>query len=120
MQNHFLNVLHLHEKPSRIWHNLRNTGQLGGKLKTNQQWDATNENNEIAILAAIGNNPHASSRELARDSGISQRSVLRILKHHKFHPSQFALHQELYGQDFENGHILQLGATETSHWQRFF
>lgn len=86
----------------RILQNLRNSGHLGNKRKRVEHRSATNENMEIAILAAIENNPHVSSRELARDSGISQRSVLRILKRHKLHPYHIALHQELYGEDFHN------------------
>ena len=44
-----------------------------------------NENNSAAILAFAAVNPHASSRQMEKKSGISQRSLLRILYQHKFH-----------------------------------
>ena len=59
-----------------------------------------NENNVAAILAFAALNPHGSSRQIEKKSGISQRSVLRILHQHKFHPFHMSLHQDLYGNDF--------------------
>ena len=59
-----------------------------------------NENNAAAILAFAALNPHASSRQMEKKSGISQQSVLRILHQHKFHPYCMSLHQDLYGNDF--------------------
>ena len=59
-----------------------------------------NEKNAAAILAFSALNPHASSRKMEKKSGISQRSVLRILDQHKFHPYRMSLHQDLYSNDF--------------------
>ena len=59
-----------------------------------------NENNVAAVLAFAALNPHASSRQMEKKSGISQRSVLRILHQHKLHPYRMSLHQDLYGNDF--------------------
>ena len=59
-----------------------------------------NENNAVAILAFAALNPHGSSRQMKRKSRISQRSVLRILHQHKFHPYRISLHLDLYGNDF--------------------
>ena len=59
-----------------------------------------NENNAADILDFAALNPHASSRQMENKSGISQRSVLRILHQHKFHPYRMSLHQDLYGNDF--------------------
>ena len=59
-----------------------------------------NENNAAAILAFAALNPHANSRQMEKKSGISQRSVLRILHQHKIHPYRMSLHQDLYGNDF--------------------
>ena len=69
--------------------------------KHNRRRTATGENSEVAVLAAVAANPHVSSRQLERDSGISQRSVLRLLKRHKFHPYHISLHQALHGDDFQ-------------------
>ena len=59
-----------------------------------------NENNAAAILAFAALNPHANSRKMEKKSGMSQRSVLRILHQHNFHPYRMSLHQDLYGNDF--------------------
>ena len=59
-----------------------------------------NENNAPAILAFAALNLHSSSRKMEKKNGISQRSVLRILHQHKFHPYRMSLHQDLYGNDF--------------------
>ena len=59
-----------------------------------------NENNAAAVLAFAALNPHASSRQMEEKSGISQRSVLRMLHQHKSHPYRMSLHQDLYGNDF--------------------
>ena len=59
-----------------------------------------NENNVAAILDFAALIPHASSREMEKKSEISQRSVLRILHQHKFHPYRMSLHQDLYSNDF--------------------
>ena len=59
-----------------------------------------NENNAAAILAFAALNPHASSRQMEKKSGICQRCVLRILHQHKFHPYCMSLHQDMYGNDF--------------------
>lgn len=63
---------------------------------------ATNEINQAAVLAAVAHDPHISSRDIASGSGISRRSVLRIMRDHKFRPYHMSLHQELHGNDFQN------------------
>ena len=45
-----------------------------------------NENNAAAIVAFAVLNPYASSRQMEKKGLISERSVLRILHQHKFHP----------------------------------
>ena len=59
-----------------------------------------NENNAAVILAFAALNPHASSRQMEKKSGITQRSVIRILHQHKLHPYHMSLHQYFYGNDF--------------------
>ena len=51
-----------------------------------------NENNAASILAFAALNSHASRKPIEKKSGISQRSVLRILHQHKFHPYRMSLH----------------------------
>ena len=38
--------------------------------------------------------------QMKKKSGISQRSLLRFLHQHKFHPYRMPLHQDLYGNDY--------------------
>ena len=59
-----------------------------------------NKNNAASLLAFVALNPHASCRQMEKQSGISQRSVLRILHQHKFHSYRISLHQDLYGNDY--------------------
>ena len=59
-----------------------------------------NENNAAAILAFAALSPHASSNQMEKKGEISQRSVLRILHQHKFHPYRMSLHQDLNGNYF--------------------
>ncbi|KZC07933.1 hypothetical protein WN55_10079 [Dufourea novaeangliae] len=47
-------------------------------------------------------NPHANTRQLARESGISQRCVSRILHLNKLHAFHFSLHQELHNTLLED------------------
>ncbi|KAJ8914489.1 hypothetical protein NQ315_002761 [Exocentrus adspersus] len=85
----------------RVVKEFTENGTVQPKKRT-RRVTVTGENNEIAVLAAVAVNPHASSRRIARDSGISKTSILRILQRHKFHPYHISLHQELHGDDFEN------------------
>ena len=50
----------------------------------------------------MAHNPHVSTREIVRDSGLSLTSVWRILKRHKYHPYHVSLHEDLHGADFQN------------------
>ena len=59
-----------------------------------------NDNIAAAILASAALNPHARSKQIEKKSGISPRSVLRILHQHKFHPYRMSLHQDSYSNDF--------------------
>lgn len=54
------------------------------------------------ILAAVTVDPHISTRRLAIDSGMSQKTVCRILKDQKWHPYHINLHQALSVRDFPN------------------
>lgn len=60
----------------------------------------TNNNNAINVFAAVAVNPHLSTRQISRDSGISKSSVSRILRNNRMHPYHIPLHQELTGNDF--------------------
>ncbi|KZC07790.1 hypothetical protein WN55_09816 [Dufourea novaeangliae] len=77
------------------------TGRVDNKIRRRSK-AVTDVRNTVNILAAVTQNPHASTRQLVRESGISQRSVLQILHLNKFHAFHVSLHQELHGNDFQN------------------
>jgi len=70
--------------------------------KRKRKLTVTGEANEVAVLAAVHQNPRVSTRQLHRDFGISRDSIQRILHRHKYHPYHISLHQELHGDDFRN------------------
>ena len=57
-----------------------------GKQTRVKRRKIVNEKNADAILAFAALNPHASSSQMKKKIEISQRSILRILHQHKFHP----------------------------------
>ncbi|KZC06777.1 hypothetical protein WN55_07550 [Dufourea novaeangliae] len=84
-----------------LYDKLRTTGSLTHR-KNSRQKQVTNEETEIGILATVVRDPCVSSRKITRESGVSQRSVIRVLRRHKYHPYHISLHQELTGTDFMN------------------
>ncbi|KZC06747.1 hypothetical protein WN55_07298 [Dufourea novaeangliae] len=77
------------------------TGRVDNKIRRGSK-AATDDRKTVNILTAVTQNPHASTMQLARESGISQRNVLRILHLNKFHAFHVSLHQELHGNDFQS------------------
>lgn len=57
------------------------------------------DNVKLDILLNVHDNPHNSSTQIGEYAGVSQRSVLRILKKEKYHPYKIELHQELNEDD---------------------
>ncbi|KZC04451.1 hypothetical protein WN55_04257 [Dufourea novaeangliae] len=82
----------------RLCTSLRKSGSFD-VTKRNVTKTTTSEENTIAVLAAVTENPHISTRQILRGSGISKTSVLRMLHNEKYHP---LLHQELHGSDYGN------------------
>ncbi|KAJ4444187.1 hypothetical protein ANN_05977, partial [Periplaneta americana] len=54
------------------------------------------------VIAAVLVNPHDSTRRIARESGISQTTVWRVLNGSKYHPYHISMHQQLEGEDFQS------------------
>jgi predicted transcriptional regulator len=57
--------------------------------------------NELRVIASVAQNRQIGQRSVARELGISQTSVCRILRENKFHPYHVQLVQELKETDFE-------------------
>lgn len=85
----------------RVVNQFRTTGSVEPRKRT-RRVTVTGEENQIAVLAAVALDPHAGTRGISRDLGMSQSSVRRILKKQKFHPYHVSLHQDLQGNDHQN------------------
>lgn len=57
---------------------------------------------EVNVLSLVENNMEKPSRQIAVECGISQTSVIRILKRHGYRSFKFENHQELIGNDMES------------------
>jgi hypothetical protein len=86
---------------ARLIKNLCETGSINPR-KRNRRKTRTDEAVEVAVLGAVANNPHLSTRQTESYSGISKTITHRILKRHMFLPYHVSLHQELHGNDFQN------------------
>ncbi|KOC62158.1 hypothetical protein WH47_03916, partial [Habropoda laboriosa] len=54
-----------------------------------------NEECVVPALAYVENNPHASVRDISKESGVSKSSVHRILKMQTLYPYRFSIEQTL-------------------------
>jgi hypothetical protein len=64
---------------ARLIKNLRETGSINPR-KRNRLKTRTDEAAEVAVLGAVANSTHLSTRQIESYSGISKTSVHRILK----------------------------------------
>lgn len=78
----------------------RQTGSVANKKRQIEN-PVRNEAVEVAVLGQVIADPTLSTRQLAELSAVSQRTVGRILKAHKFHPYKIKLVQELNEDDFD-------------------
>ncbi|CAK9814796.1 hypothetical protein ANTQUA_LOCUS8218 [Anthophora quadrimaculata] len=90
-----------HRPFQRLCKKLKETGNLGTR-ETSRRKRASDERNEVGVLAIVAHNPQISPRQIERESGIGRRSVLRILARHIFYPYHISVHQNLHGTDFMN------------------
>lgn len=79
------------------------TGKIGYDKEVRTK-TVTNEENEFVVVATVVDRPHISQREISRELNISQASVGRILRKHKFHPYHVQLLQELDERDYQRRH----------------
>lgn len=95
------NIQKSHMAFLRLETRLLKTGAIHNKTRHRLK-SMTNDANSAMILAAVNVNPNVSIRQLAEDSGISYTSIRRILRQNKYHPYHVCLHQNLFGNDFQN------------------
>jgi len=85
---------------SRLLERFLETGSVDYK-KEERNKTVTNEENQLAVLLTVTENPNISQARVGEEVGISERSVQRILKMHHFHPYHIQLHQALSENDFQ-------------------
>lgn len=83
----------------RVAQRYREIGHVELRKSTGRPVSACTAANEEAILAYVYAHPRAGTRRIASEAGISQRSVLRVLKRNKFHPFHSEYHQGLRMDD---------------------
>lgn len=85
----------------KLLERFRATGSVAYTKQNKTKPVADNEENEFIVLGSVAENPSTSTRKIAREIGLSQSSVCRILRKHKYHPFHIQMHQNLYGTDFQ-------------------
>lgn len=79
----------------------RATGSVANLKRSGRPRSATNEEHEVLVLGSVYLRNQQSLRHMAEETGLSMKSVHRILKRYKFHPYGIHLVQELDQRDFE-------------------
>lgn len=85
---------------SRLLERFLETGSVDYR-KEERIKTVTNEENQLAVLLTVTENPNISQARVGEEVGISERSVQRILKVHRFHAYHIQLHQALSENDFQ-------------------
>jgi hypothetical protein len=67
--------------------------------KRTRSHPATNEANQELVLASVAANPNVSVRDVAREVGVSPRSVSRVLHQNQFHPYKVQILHKLNDGD---------------------
>ncbi len=89
-----------HRGIGKMYQKLRLTGSVFNRPKSGRPRSATNERNEVMVIATVFEKRQQSLKEVAIETGNSITSVWRILRRHKFHPYGVKLTQELSQADF--------------------
>jgi len=94
----------------KVFKRLANRTRTKGKLLPTHNKNAqirrpVRQEKSEGILAAVLVDPHVSTRQLERESGVSRSTIGRILKENSFHPYHVELHQELLDGDLEKRRI---------------
>jgi transposase len=85
----------------RLINRFKETGSVADRPRSGRPKSATDPTSTAVVLATLTNSPKKSTRKLSQETGVSQRSVLRILHRHHFHPYKVHLVQELHGDDLD-------------------
>lgn len=83
---------------SRIERKFRETGHVRDSSKAGPNVQI-NEEAQLDVLLSVEEDPHKSTRQMAREHNVSQASVLRLLKQQKMHPYKVIPVHELMERD---------------------
>lgn len=79
---------------------IRSTGSVFNRPKSGRPRSATDERNEVMVIATVYEKTQQSLKEIAMNTGNSISSVWRILHRYKFHPYGVKLSQQLSEADY--------------------
>lgn len=85
---------------ARLLERFIETGSVDYK-KEERTKPATNDEKQLAVLLTVAENPNISQARVGEEAEISERSVQRILKMHRFHAYHIQLHQAMSENDFQ-------------------
>lgn len=91
-------VIPSRETIRKVFNRFRETGSVLNR-KRKRQRPGTGDETAAGVLANVAIEPHASTRQIANAHGISQSSVLRILRAHRFHPYKMQIRHALLDTD---------------------
>lgn len=99
----------------------RRTGSVCCQKPERQRPITGNEENHFVVIESLIENPHTSQRKISETTGISKRSVGRILKKNNFFPYHIQLHQALLEVDYDRRLVFCLWVLEKfSENENFF
>lgn len=93
-----------HPKPAvfeRLLNQFRESGSVSYKKPITKKPVTEDEDNVFSVVGAVIENPNISQNQISENTNVSQASISRILKKHRFHPYKIKLFQEMYGNDFD-------------------
>jgi transposase len=83
----------------RLISRFKGTGSVADRPRSGRPKSVTDEETLVMVSAQLTNSPKKSTRKLSQETGVSQRSVVRILRKHHFRPYKVQLVQDLHGDD---------------------
>ena len=88
-----------HVAVAQLLRKFEETGTVEDRRRSGRPRTATDEGTATAVLASFVKSPQRSTRRLSGECHVSQTSICRVLKTHKWHPYKLQLQQHLSEDD---------------------
>lgn len=88
-----------HDTVAKLIKKFKRTGSVADASRSGRPKTATDEGTSTQVLAAMARSPTKGTRRLSAQMGISQSSVMRILRANKWHPYKLQMLQHLTEDD---------------------